>query len=184
MSTSQEFQHGPQGPGHELCGVHGWLLFFVIVFFLNALNILSIPAAYSLIDWDRFLGGNETAITYHRIASAVEFCGAVVSLTAAILIINRRKAAVIAVNVYCLLMAGISVAGLMTVKSAIRLARDGVSAMGISQLTRYFSNVTNISWDRLIGVSLYSAYATIIALMLIIFLYFQLSQRVKLTLVR
>lgn len=180
-STDNEFKQ--EISDSHLVGVSGWLLFFVIIFTLNALNLLALPFAVRLINWDVLWRANPGMTTYFALSSTFEFVAAVISAVIVVLILMRRKAAIAAVNLYCLLLGIQSLVGMFLVDSTVRLFDTGLPVINIAHYCKYISFFVNVDLERILAGSLYFAYVAVIAVALVFFLYFRTSRRVKATLI-
>jgi len=166
-----------------LIGVRGWLLVFVIIFFINALNILSLPFTIRLINWEVLWHESRMLTLFFAFSSIIEFVAAIVSVVIGALILLRRRAAVAAVNLFCLLICTESLAGLLMVDSIVELFDTNVPVINVAQYCKYISAFIRIDLGNILVASLYFAYAVVILAALLFFLYFHLSRRVKATLV-
>lgn len=182
MQDTQEMKGNTGLTDSDLVGVHGWLLFFAIIFFLNALNIFSVPVGVGLIKWRAIWQESEILAVYFAVSSLVEFICAVTVLTAGMLIVMRRKAAVTAVNIYCILLAANAAVGIYLADSLADLLGSEVPVFNVVHYTKYLAHAIDMDLSWTIGASLYAAYVGIIVVALVFFLYFRFSKRVAATL--
>ena len=166
----------------HLVGIRGWLLFFVIVFILNAFNLLALPFAVRIINWETLWRANPAMTSYFALSSAFEFVAAIISLVVVVLILMRRRTAIMAVNFYCLLLCVQSLAGMFLVDSTVKLFDSDLPVINIAHYCKYVSVFVNIDLERILAGSLYFAHLSVITVALVFFLYFRTSRRVKVTL--
>ena len=183
MQSANEPSVNNEGTDSYLKGVYGWLLFFVIIFFINALNIFSLPFTVRVINWNVLWHENETLTVYFALSSIVEFTAAIVSGVIGVLILMRRRAAVDAVNIYCLLIGGVSLVGLFMVDSMVELFNTDIPVINFAHYCKFIPGLARMDLDEILNASLYFSYSVVIIVTLLIFLYFRLSRRVKVTLV-
>lgn len=165
-----------------LNGVSGWLMFFVIIFFLNALNLLSMPFTVRIINWDYLWQENQAITTYFAVSQIAEFVGAILALVAAVLILKRQKSAIIAVNIYCILLIAVSLAGMTLSDEMGSMIEKGLPVVSFVNLSQQVPDFLDLDFGSLLGTSLIMGFGGIIVAAVVIFLYFRLSQRVKVTL--
>jgi len=168
--------------GAELCGVHGWLMFFVVVFFLNSLNLFSMPFTVSLINWRAVWEHDAAAALYMASSSLVEYLAAIATLVAAVLILMRRRIALVAVNAYCALLGVQALGGLLLTQSIVELVQDSIPIVSSARFSLEVSRFFRIDLDQFLLFSLYFSFSAVLAVAVVVFLYFLLSRRVKATL--
>jgi hypothetical protein len=182
LSTEQTRSDSGNAESH-LHGIYGWLLFFLIIFFLNSLNILSLPFTVRFINWGGIWSKSKALTVYLASATVIEFVAAVTTAIAGVLILMKRKAAVAAVNVYCLLITAASMAGLFMTNSMVAIFSTDIPFINAAHYSKYVSSFLRMDLEKILATSLYSAYVGVIIAALLFFLYFRHSRRVKATLV-
>ncbi len=183
MQTADSQNIGTESTDPSLDGVRGWLLVFVIIFFVNALNVFSLLFTIRLINWEALWHENQTLTLFIALSTVIEFVAAVVSAVVGVLILMRRRAAVAAVVLFSLLLCAESVIGLLMVDSIVELVGTNVPVINVAQYCKYISAFISMDLDKILVASLYFAYAVVILMALLFSLYFRLSRRVKATLV-